>query len=127
MINLRGLHSFRAAEEQTLLALDCQHAVIATGGSVIYSPVGMAHLARLGRILYLEISLEQLTRRLDDCGQRGVVMAPGQSLADLYAQRTPLYRRYADVKIPCDGREMTQIVDEIVAQLDSQPSKENDS
>ncbi|NCO53150.1 MAG: shikimate kinase [Deltaproteobacteria bacterium] len=126
MINLKGLHSFRAAEEQTLLTLDCQQAVIATGGSVIYSPAGMAHLAQLGRILYLEISLEQLARRLDDCGQRGVVMAPGQSLADLYAERTPLYRRYAEVMISCDGREMTQIIDEIVAQLDSHPLHEDD-
>lgn len=117
MINLKGLHSFRVAEEQTLLALDCQNTVIATGGSVIYSSLGMAHLAQLGRLVYLEISLEQLTRRMDDCGQRGVVMAPGQSFAELYAERTPMYRRYADFQVHCDGRDMTQIVDEIILRL----------
>jgi shikimate kinase len=126
MINLKGLHSFRAAEEQTLLALDCRSTVIATGGSVIYSSPGMAHLAQLGRLVYLEISLEQLIRRMDDCGQRGVVMAPGQSFADLYAERTPLYSRYADFQVHCDGREMNQIVDEIILRLDSFVQNDDD-
>ena len=30
---------------------------------------------------------------------RGIAMAPGQTLADVFAQREPLYRRYAGVTV----------------------------
>jgi shikimate kinase len=32
---------------------------------------------------------------------RGLVLDPGETFADLYARRVPLYRRYAELTIPC--------------------------
>lgn len=113
LINLQGLHSFRRAEEEMLLELDCADCVVSTGGSVIYSPVGMAHLKRLGRLIYLRISLAPLERRIADMQQRGMVIAAGQSFADLYAERTPLYAHYADLTIDVDGLNIEQVVHRI--------------
>ncbi len=103
MINLRGLHSFRSAEEQVLMELNCTETVIATGGSAIYSQSGMQRLKELGQIIYLKISLPLLTQRISDMGQRGIVFEPGQNFASLYADRTPLYHQYADLEIDIDG------------------------
>jgi shikimate kinase len=38
------------------------------------------------------------------------VRAPGQSFAELYAERLPLYRRYADHTIACDGLDHEGVV-----------------
>lgn len=113
LITLKGLHSFRKAEEQMLLSLNCASTVIATGGSVIYSEPGMAHLKNLGRRIYLDISLPQLTQRIADMGERGILMAVGQSFADLYAERAPLYRCYADTKIQIDDLGVEEVLQKI--------------
>ncbi len=110
IINLQGLHRFRTAEEQMLLELDCQQTLIATGGSVIYSDSGMNHLKTLGSLVYLQISLPFLAKRIADMGQRGMVIGAGQSFADLYAERTPLYHKYADIIVDIDHCSIEQSI-----------------
>ena len=45
------------------------------------------------------MGLEELTHRLGNLQNRGVVLKPGQTLADIYEERLPLYRRFADIEI----------------------------
>ncbi len=113
LITLKGLDSFRKAEEQTLLSLNCENTVIATGGSVVYSPTGMSHLKGLGRLIYLHISLPHLTQRIADMGERGILIAAGQSFAELYEERTPLYSRYADLDIEIDDLGVEAVLQKI--------------
>lgn len=117
IINLQGLHSFRAAEEQMLLSLDNSNTVIATGGSAIYSKPGMARLKELGQIVYLRISLPLLSQRIADMGQRGILMQAGQSFADLYAERTPGYSQYADLEIDIDNLGIEEVLCKIEKNL----------
>lgn len=119
MINLQGLHSFRAAEEEMLLELAPAQTLIATGGSVIYSEAGMRHLKRLGQVIYLQISLPQLSRRISNMGQRGVVIAPGQTFSDLYAERTPLYEKYADLTVRIDDLGVEAVLEKIEKLLET--------
>jgi shikimate kinase len=101
LIERLGPEGFCDLEADYIERLDlCAH-VIATGGSVVYRERAMHHLARSGRIVYLDIDLPSLTRRLHDLGGRGVVMAPGQTMEGLYAERTPRYRRWAHVTVNC--------------------------
>lgn len=100
IIASHGSDGFLAIEESVCLALEAQRAVIATGGSVVYSDAAMRHLKSLGRVLYLDVDLPTLRRRLTDVQGRGVVLKDGQTVADLYDERTPLYRRYADLTVP---------------------------
>ena len=46
-------------------------------------------------VLYLRVPLPELERRVNNITTRGIAMAPGQTLGDVYAQRAPLYEQYA--------------------------------
>jgi shikimate kinase len=118
IISAQGIEGFCAVEERYLLRVRADGSVIATGGSAVYSPAAMAHLGNLGTIVYLQVSLVQLETRLANITDRGVVHAPGDSIADLYRQRTPLYTRYAQVTVNCDNQRPDQTVAAICAQMD---------
>ena len=117
LIQTYGLEQFCDLEAGHILSLDIRSSVIATGGSVVYRKAAMRHLGRSGVVVYLEIDLANLEVRLRDIDARGVVYAPGQSLADLYAERLPLYRSTADVTVPASGISPDQLVSRIIAAL----------
>lgn len=117
IIDEDGLAAFRALEESTIVEFDVCDAVIATGGSVIYSDKAMTHLAALGTIVYLDVPLPELEKRLHDMESRGLVIDPGSTLADLYAERTPLYRRWAKIRINATGKNLEEVVDTICQRL----------
>lgn len=114
IIDTDGLEAFRELEEEYLLSVKLLGYIIATGGSAVYSHAGMTQLGRNGRIVYLQLPLEQLERRLTNLDSRGVAMAPHQTLRSLYEERRPLYERYADQTVNCSGKTQEQIVQEIV-------------
>ena len=107
----RGRDSFMREEEEALLSIGKgTSAVIATGGSAVYSQRGMAHLKALGPCLYLEVPYEALVGRLRDMQGRGVVLGAGQTLLDLYRERVPLYQRYADFTVNEAGLDLEGVV-----------------
>ncbi len=117
IIDQRGLSEFRQIEEKTLLELQTQHTVIATGGSVIYCKKGLHQLAESGYRIYLQVSLDSLQQRMADMGQRGLVMERGQSFSQLYRERTPLYVQEADLTINCEKLNAEQIAIRIEEEL----------
>lgn len=113
LIEEHGIEGFIRIEEETVKSLDLNNHVIATGGSVVYSEAAMAHLKAHGIVFFLNASLYQLERRLKNMKSRGIAMTPGQTLASLYRERLPLYRKYADVEIDCSRKHIETIVSEI--------------
>ncbi len=103
LVNEGGPDALLAAEESALLALDRRGAVIATGGSAIYSDAGMRALGRNGFRVFLDVPLAELRQRLGDTAERGLLIRRGQGLDALYRERLPLYRRHADISIDCGG------------------------
>ena len=95
ILERRGVEAFLDAEEAAVRSLTCDRTVIAPGGSVVCRPGGMERLSALGPVLYLRVPLPELERRVKNITTRGIAMAPGQTLGDVYAQRAPLYERYA--------------------------------
>ncbi len=113
ILDAEGTDAFREIEERHILALDLGRHVIATGGSVVYSPVAMAHLRSIGRVVFLNLPCEVLLRRIEDLDTRGVVLPSPQTFRDMYAERLPLYERYADVILDCSDLSHQQVVDRI--------------
>lgn len=109
IIDAMGPEGFIAIENEVLSEIETANTVIATGGSAIYSDAAMRHLAAIGTIVYLEISYESLIARLSDLEERGVVLKGGvsMSLRDLYEEREPLYRQYADITVNIDDLSIT--------------------
>jgi shikimate kinase len=117
IIDDEGLDGFRRIEEHYILCLECGSSVIATGGSVVYSPPAMAHLKAAGRVVFMDLPLADLVKRISDLDVRGIVMARGQTLSSLYDERMPLYRQYADVTIDCQELAQEQVVGAVLARL----------
>lgn len=109
IIDTQGVDGFISVENNVLVGIDVERTVIAPGGSCIYSDEAMQHLASIGRVVYLFISLDELKRRLGDLRERGVVLRSGESMGldELFAEREPLYQRYAEVTIDANGMDIT--------------------
>jgi shikimate kinase len=97
-----GLEGFLDAEAEGILRLSVRRAIIATGGSVVYREKAMRHLAQNGWIVHVDASLAAIAHRLHNAASRGLAMRPGQSVADLYAERAPLYARWAQFRMSTD-------------------------
>ncbi len=108
LIDELGVVEFRRIEEEVLLSIEGDNLIISTGGSAVYSEAGMMHLKKLGKIFYLFCSYETVKERIGDFSKRGIVLKPGQTIKDLYDERAPLYKKYADVTILCDGNAYPQ-------------------
>lgn len=117
IIEQLGDEGFRVLENEVLSSIDTDNHVIATGGSAVYGTEAMEHLRAIGTVVYIRLEYEQIEERLGDLHARGVSMKPGQTLRDLYDERTPLYEKWADVTIPCDGLRLREVVAEIRAKL----------
>jgi shikimate kinase len=107
----------RCIEAEVLQAVDLSHHVIATGGSAVYSREGMEKLKKLGPVVYLQASLDELRRRIHNFDTRGIARQPGQNLENLFAEREALYKQYADVIIDCNNKNQEQIIQALLAKL----------
>lgn len=104
LIKERGAEGFIRTEERILCTLDKEHTLIATGGSAVYGERAMAHLHSLGKFVYLHVPLHEVERRVKNFAARGVVMRGNlTTLAELYEEREPLYRKYADFTVNTEG------------------------
>lgn len=112
-----GYRELRRLEEETILALGVGGAVIATGGSAVYSDRAMRRLGLLGTIVFLRAGCDQLADRIDDYERRGIANPQEQSFDSIYRERTPLYERYADVVVTVDGRPPAGVVLAVMAAI----------
>ena len=124
IIDQEGSRAFLALEETAILSLLPCTAVIATGGSVVFSRRAMEHLKSGGMVVYLKISCEEMVQRLTNIRTRGIVLDPGQSLRALYHQRIPLYEMYADITIDCSDDEFEMVVENVVREIHKKTSRE---
>ncbi|MDU9048273.1 MAG: shikimate kinase [Candidatus Electrothrix sp. Rat3] len=122
IVNTDGQAALRLIEEEVLLSLalhNHHNYVIATGGSAVYSEQGMMHLKADGIALFLDTDLATLESRIDDFATRGLVKRADQTFAQLFDERLPLYRKYADITINCTGLSPKEVCARIVAELES--------
>ncbi|MBL4883430.1 MAG: shikimate kinase [Planctomycetaceae bacterium] len=117
IVNESGYLRLRQIEQEVLLGLEVSHAVISTGGSAVYSEAAMQHLKQNGLLIFLDVELHDLQQRVGDYQTRGLARQQGQSFADLFEERIPLYKKHADLTISCSGLTPEAICEQIV-QLD---------
>ena len=117
IIDSVGTDGFLEIENDVICGCEFKRSVIATGGSAVYGAQAMSHLKENGTIVYLELGLSEIERRLGDIHTRGVAMKNGTTVAELYNERKPLYEKYADITLNCSGLTAEQCVDKIIEMI----------
>ncbi len=114
IIKKEGTEKFIEIEDEVLSDCSFKNTVIATGGSAVYGKNAMKKLKKNSVTVYLSVSVSELKKRLQNIHTRGVAMKEGTTIADLYSERKPLYEKYADFTVDCDGLTAEECVERIV-------------
>lgn len=112
-----GKEAFLDVEASIIGAIRIQRAVLSTGGSVVYRPESMQYLASLGPIVYLDVPLETILERIARKPDRGLAIAPGQTVEDLFHEREMLYRHWATCTISAGEMSVAGCVEAILKEL----------
>lgn len=113
-----GIGNFLLLEEEVILQHTFQNSVIATGGSVVLGSKAMKYLKEIGCVVFLDVSLHELQKRIDNFATRGIAAEPTKSLNDLYLERLPLYQKYADITVNCSGYSLELTAQAVLSALE---------
>ncbi len=104
IISEDGFDRFIEAEGRVGESLRCEKAVIATGGSMVFSENAMKALSENSIVVWLDVPIEELEKRMvGTLADRGVATPVKMSLREIFEMREPLYRKYAELRVPCEG------------------------
>ncbi len=113
IIDTDGINHFLNCEADAAKSLDCNNCVVATGGSVVYREDAILHLKKNGKIIFLDVPLDEIKRRLNNINTRGIAAKKNKSIEDIYNERIALYNKYADVIIKTDGESVEKTVEKV--------------
>ena len=102
-LDQHGGKEFTKIEEEVLLSINLDKTVLATGGSAVLSDAAMNFLKKESEVIFLDVSYENISERILNLSERGLVRGPNQSLQDTYNERLSLYKKYADHTVINDG------------------------
>ena len=114
IIDGEGDEALLQLEKQRMQEINLPRKVLAPGGSIIYHPDLMEYLKQNSVLIYLQDSLKNIEAKLTGEWDRGIVGLKNKSLRKIYNEREPLYAKYADITINCQGKPRSQIVKEIL-------------
>ena len=112
-----GNEYFCNLEDRINSEIICDKTVVATGGSVVYCENAMKHLKSIGKVVYLKVPLSALEKRVDNFETRGIMMKKGAKLKDIYADRAPLYEKYADITVNVGCGSLTKSAEKIITAI----------
>lgn len=108
IMDSEGIDGFKKIEEEVILSIESKDIVFTPGGSAVYYPSVMEKFKNDGIVVYLYASAEVIKNRAVDFSRRGVVLKPGMTMEDLYNERAPLYEKYADLTVNCNGTDFAK-------------------
>ncbi|MBQ2846666.1 MAG: shikimate kinase [Clostridia bacterium] len=117
IIKERGINEFLKIENDVICHSEFHNCVVATGGSAVYGEEAMKKLKESGVAVYLKVEPQELEKRINNIHTRGIAMKDGTTIAELYAERAPLYEKYADITVNCTGLSPEECVDEITKKI----------
>ena len=102
-LDQHGGKEFTKIEEEVLLSINIDKTILATGGSAVLSDNAMQFLRKESEVIFLDVTYENISKRILNLSERGLVREPNQSLQETYDERLSLYRKYADHVVVNDG------------------------
>ncbi|MDH6193695.1 shikimate kinase [Mycobacterium frederiksbergense] len=123
-----GEPGFRRIEEQVIRSALCTHdGVLSLGGGAVTTP-GVREALAGHTVIYLEISAAEGVRRTSGSTVRPLLAGGdrAEKFRALMAERVPLYRRVATMRVNTNRRNPGAVVRTIVSRLeDSPPQKQS--
>lgn len=123
---MQGEARFRDIEEEALEELSSlPNGILATGGGAVLRLANREHLRERSRVVYLKSSPEELFRRLRHDRNRPLLQVsdPMARLAELYAERDPLYQQTAHYVFETGRPSVAMLVNMIQTQLELSGAK----
>lgn len=120
IFEMEGEVGFRLREEQMIAELVQQSRIIlATGGGVVLSEKNRQQLVQHGIVVYLRGTVDELWQRTRHDTNRPLLQVadPKACLAELHAQRDPLYREIADVLVETSRQPAHVLVEQLARHL----------
>lgn len=117
IINEKGLQCFLDKERDAILSLECENCVVATGGSVVFRDEAMQKLKRNSVIVFIDVPLKNVKARLKNIKTRGVAAPKNQTIDDIFFERLPLYKKYADITVDTADLSPEETVSRIIFSL----------
>lgn len=122
IFEVEGEEGFRKRE--TLMLDECSQQpgiVLATGGGAILAPENRRLMAARGVVIYLRASADELYRRVAKDRNRPLLQTanPRERVAQLLAQRAPLYEEIAHITFDTGSMPIGQAACALVQQLHS--------
>lgn len=102
LVDELGREYFIRVQDEVILSINSRKCVISTGGGLVHSDIAMNYLKETGKIFFMNTSYKIIEDRMDASRK---LIRTGGTLKDLYDERTPLYKKYADKVIECDNCE----------------------
>ena len=111
-----GEAAFRRVEEEVVLAAIEEPGVLALGGGACLSAQAQEAITASGaEVVFLDISLSEVSKRVGfDKARPLLAINPRSKWQELMAARRPLYEKLATLQIVVDGKNKSEIVDEIL-------------
>ncbi len=112
IFEIEGETAFRDREEAVIADLVAlENIVLGTGGGAVLREANRRRLSAGGTVVYLHAEPSTLYERVRHSRHRPLLKAadPAARIAELYAQRDPLYREVADLVIPSDRDEVMRV------------------
>lgn len=107
IFDIEGEEGFRRRERAVIEDLaERRSLVIATGGGAVIDPRNRADMKRSGVVVYLNASPDRIYARTRRSTHRPLLRTadPRARIAELIAQRDPLYREIADIIVATERR-----------------------
>lgn len=117
IIKDKGIDKFLEIENNINKEIDVENTVIAPGGSVVYCAEAMKHLKENAVVVYLDVPLNVLRKRIKNAASRGIVMRENQTLDDVYYERKILFEKYSDITINEKDYSLEEITKKILESL----------
>lgn len=114
----KGESYFRQKETECLNSLfrELGSRVISLGGGTPVREENRDIIKKLGKVIYLKASSETIYQRVKRDTSRPLLQCenPMEKIITLLEERNPIYESVADIIIHVDGKEMKDVVQEIV-------------
>lgn len=114
IIEEKGVDGFLDIECKNILKINTDNTVIATGGSAVLREEAMNHLKKNAKTVFIDVSKEEIERRIYNIKTRGIAMGNDETVSDIYKKRRPYYLKYADLVVKTDGLTMEEAIAKII-------------